>query len=315
MKAVVLEKPCLANDLKVSEVPKPKIKPGTVLVKIKAFGINRSEIFTRQGFSPSVKLPRIMGIECVGVVEDPGDSNFLKGDKVISMMGGLGRQFDGSYAEYTLIPKNQVYSIQTDLDFTTLAAIPEMYYTAYASLFNALQLKSGETLLIRGGTSSVGIASIQLAKALGVYTIATTRNKSKVELLKQLGADEVIIDEGILNCSKKVDKIQELIGTKTLKDSLKNVKQGRIVCMTGILGGEWEFNSFLPMEDIPSEVYLTSFDSEVIKQQVIDNLLKFIGEHSIKPIISKVFRLNEISHAHELMESNSSNGKIVVEVD
>ncbi|WML56183.1 alcohol dehydrogenase catalytic domain-containing protein [Neobacillus sp. PS2-9] len=177
MKAVVLEKPCKADELVVQEVPTPKVKPGWVLVKIKAFGINRSEIFTRQGDSPSVKLPRIIGIECAGAIEDPSDSSFQKGQKVVSLMGGLGREFDGSYAEYALIPSSQVYPIDNDLDWVELAAIPEMYYTAYASLFDTLRLTKGETLLIRGGTSSVGLAALQLAKSVGATVVSTTRTK------------------------------------------------------------------------------------------------------------------------------------------
>lgn len=140
MKAVVLEHPCEPQELQVREVPLPEVKPGWVLVKIQAFGINRSEIYTRQGHSPSVQLPRIIGIECVGKVEDPSDSGLVKGQRIVSLMGGLGRDFDGSYAEYTLIPSDQVYPIEIQLDWAELAAIPEMYYTAYASLFDTLKL-------------------------------------------------------------------------------------------------------------------------------------------------------------------------------
>jgi NADPH2:quinone reductase len=178
MKAVVLEHPCEPQELKVRDVPLPEVKPGWVLVKIKAFGINRSEIFTRQGHSPSVQLPRIIGIECVGEVEDPSDSSWVKGQRVVSLMGGLGRDFDGSYAEYALIPSDQVYPVDIQLDWAELAAIPEVYYTAYASLFDTLKLTHGETLLIRGGTSSVGLAALQLAKSIGARVISTTRNPS-----------------------------------------------------------------------------------------------------------------------------------------
>lgn len=314
MRAVLLDKPCKASDLKICEVNKPTIKEGHVLVKIEAFGINRSEIYTRQGLSLSVELPRIIGIECVGTVEDSGDSSLKENQTVISMMGGLGRKFDGSYAEYTLIPENQVYPVDTNLDFETLAAIPEMYYTAYASLFNVLKLKEDDCLLIRGATSSVGLASIQLAKTIGCHVIATTRSKDKIDLLKKYDVDEVVIDNGRLNLSNKPNKILEIIGTVTLKDSLNNCVNGGIVCMTGILGGQWEFKSFLPMEDIPSGVYLTSFDSEIIDSNLIGKLLSFIDKKKIKPVISKVFPFAQIAKAHCYMESNTANGKIVVKI-
>lgn len=319
MKAVVLEKPCAAQELRVKEVPVPEVKPGWVLVNIKAFGINRSEIFTRQGDSPSVKLPRIIGIECVGEIEDPSDSSFQKGQRVVSLMGGLGREFDGSYAEYALIPSNQVYSISNDMDWVKLAAIPEMYYTAYASLFDTLMLKKEDILLIRGGTSSVGLAALQLAKSVGVTVISTTRNKGKIELLKQYGADFVLLDDDSIQNKlysifpQGVAKILELVGTVTLKNSLGMLAEKGILCMTGILGGEWVLENFEPMADIPSGSYFTQFDSgENFKEKLLTDLFHHIDQYQIKVPIAKVFTLDEISKAHLLMERNSANGKIVV---
>jgi NADPH:quinone reductase len=321
MKAVVLEKPCIAEELVVREVPKHQVKPGWVLIKIKAFGINRSEIFTRQGDSPSVKLPRIIGIECAGEVEDPSDSSFKKGQRVVSMMGGLGREYDGSYAEYALIPSVQVYPINNDMEWAELAAIPEMYYTAYASIFDTLRLIKGETLLIRGGTSSVGLAALQLAKSAGAAVISTTRNKNKAEFLKQNGADFVLLDDGSLSeqlfshFPEGVNKVLELVGTVTLKHSLKLLSQHGTLCMTGILGGEWVLNNFEPMTDIPSGAYFTQFDSQNIKGKIITEMFSYIEQHKIKVPIAQVFALDEIQKAHRLMESNEANGKIVVLID
>ena len=297
----------------------PKVKPGWVLVKIKAFGINRSEIYTRQGHSPSVKLPRIIGIECVGEIADPSDSTMKKGQRVVSLMGGLGREFNGSYAEYALIPSSQVYAINNELDWVKLAAIPEMYYTAYASLFDSLMLTTGDTLLIRGGTSSVGIAALQLAKSIGVTVVSTTRNKQKVEQLNKLGADYVLLDEGDIQPQlysifpDGVNKILELIGTVTLKNSLRMLDEKGILCMSGILGGEWEMASFEPMVDIPSGTYFTQFDSGVnFKPQLLTKLFQHMEQFAIEVPIARVFTLEEISQAHLMMESNTANGKIVI---
>lgn len=319
MKAVVLEKPCTAQELAISEVPIPKVKPGWVLVKVKAFGINRSEIFTRQGDSPSVKLPRVIGIECVGEIVDPSDSSFQKGQRMVSLMGGLGREFDGSYAEYALIPSNQVYPISNEVDWVKLAAIPEMYYTAYASLFDVLMLKSQDTLLIRGGTSSVGLAALQLAKSIGTTVISTSRNRTKLELLKQQGADYVLVDNENIQSQLQpifpqgVNKILELVGTVTLKNSLGMLAEQGILCMTGILGGEWVVENFEPMVDIPSGTYFTQFDSGVnFKEKVLSDLFRHIHQFEIEVPIARVFTLDEISQAHVLMESNTANGKIVV---
>jgi NADPH:quinone reductase len=318
MKAVVLERPCTAEELVVREVPIPEVKPGWVLVKIKAFGINRSEIFTRQGDSTSVKLPRIIGIECVGEIENPLDSPYQKGQRVVSLMGGLGREFDGGYAEYALIPSSQVYPINNEMEWVELAAIPEMYYTAYASIFDVLRLTKGETLLIRGGTSSVGLAALQLAKSVGATVISTTRNKNKLEFLKQYGADFVLLDDGNLleqlfsYFPKGVNKVLELVGTVTLKNSLELLSEYGILCMTGILGGEWEMERFEPMVDIPTGVYFTTFTSTPVKEKILVDLFNHIEQYKIKVPIAQVFSLDEIQKAHLLMESNKANGKIVV---
>ena len=321
MKAMVLEKPCSAEEMKIKNVPIPEVREGWVLVKVKAFGINRAEIFTRQGDSPSVKLPRIIGIECVGTVENPSDSSLKKGDKVFSMMNGMGRKFDGSYAEYILIPKNQVYLLKlSEESWEKLAAYPELYYTAYASLFRSLKLEEGETLLIRGGTGSVALAAVQLAKAINVKVAATTRSMSKEQFLKEKGVDEVIIedekfDENLRKLFPEgVDKVLELIGSPTLKSSLKSVKQGGTVCMTGCLGG-WVINEFEPLDDIISESYLTSFNSTYVNENVVSEMFDFIEKYSIKPEISRVFTLDEISEAHKFLEGNKANGKVVIIVD
>lgn len=321
MKAMVLEKPCSAEEMKIKNVPIPEVREGWVLVKVKAFGINRAEIFTRQGDSPSVKLPRIIGIECVGVVENPSNSSFKKGDKVFSMMNGMGRKFDGSYAEYILIPKNQVYTLKlSEESWEKLAAYPELYYTAYASLFRSLKLEKGETLLIRGGTGSVALAAVQLAKAINVKVAATTRSMSKEQFLKEKGVDEVIIedekfDENLRKLFPEgVDKVLELIGSPTLKSSLKSVKQGGTVYMTGCLG-DWVINEFEPLDDIISESYLTSFNSTYVNENVVSEMFDFIEKYSIKPEISRVFTLDEISEAHKFLEGNKANGKVVVVVD
>ena len=321
MKAMVLEKPCSAEEMKIKNVPIPEVREGWVLVKVKAFGINRAEIFTRQGDSPSVKLPRIIGIECVGTVENPSDSSLKKGDKVFSMMNGMGRKFDGSYAEYILIPKNQVYLLKlSEESWEKLAAYPELYYTAYASLFRSLKLEKGETLLIRGGTGSVALAAVQLAKAINVKVAATTRSMSKEQFLKEKGVDEVIIEDEkfdeifIKLFPEGVDKVLELIGSPTLKSSLKSVKQGGTVCMTGCLGG-WVINEFEPLDDIISESYLTSFNSTYVNENVVSEMFDFIEKYSIKPEISRVFTLDEISEAHKFLEGNKANGKVVVVVD
>jgi len=175
MKAVVIHKAGGPEALKIEERPVPIVQPGWVVIKVKAFGLNRSELFTRQGHSPTVRFPRILGIEGVGIVENAPGSEFQSGQMVATAMGGMGREFDGSYAEYTSVPANQVKVIDSTLDWTVLGALPEMIQTAWGSLHVSLQLKAGQSLLIRGGTTSVGLAAAVLAKQQGALVAATTR--------------------------------------------------------------------------------------------------------------------------------------------
>lgn len=320
MKAAVIYQPGGPEELRLEERPIPQTRPGTVLVKVKAFGLNRSELMTRKGYSPNVVFPRILGIECVGeVVQDPS-CNLQPGQQVAACMGGMGREYDGSYAEYTLLPSDSVYPFTGDLPWATLGALPEMFQTVYGSLFLALDIKKGQTLLIRGGTSSVGLLALQLAKNAGLRVITTTRNPDKKQLLLEHNADDVWIDNGNLLLQRTeqypegIDKILELVGTKTLKDSLTCVKVGGTVCMTGMLSEQWSISDFAPMDYIPATTKLTMYDSGQVRVggEHFQAFIKDIESGKVKPPISKVFTLDSIAEAHRLMDSNKANGKIVV---
>lgn len=346
MKAIVIQEPGGPEKLCYEEVPTPSVREGWSLVRVRGFGINHSEIFTRKGLSPSVSFPRILGIECVGEIAETTDPARLPvGHKVISIMGEMGRAFDGGYAEYTLLPNEQICPVETDLDWKTLAALPETYYTAYGSLLN---LRIGEStadgktdctvddkidsntdgrtditttdcktprILVRGATSGVGVAFLRLLKGRWpeFHVAGTTRSMKKEGQLREAGFDQVILDaDGILQTDQKFDRVLELIGPATLRDTFSHVAEGGIVCSTGQLGGQWTLNDFDPIFELPANGYLTSFYSGNVDAARLQSLLDYVRTYGIDPAPARVFSLPQAAEAHAWLESAHSFGKVIV---
>lgn len=316
MKAVLLNSITPAEEVALSEVGIPEVRPGWVLVKVKAFGMNHSEKILRlqEIENAYIQKPIIPGIECVGEIVQPSDSHFKKGQKVAALMGGMGREFHGSYAEYALLPANHVFKADTSLSWQEMAAVPETYFTAWGSLFEGLNLTKEDVLLIRGATCALGYAAMQIAKAIGSKVIATTHKESKLPLLK--GADEAVLDTGKLQGQLSgVTKALELVGAKTLHDTLHCMERGGVVCHTGILGGVYALNGFDPIKFIPNGVYLTGFYSNGPTQEVMDDIFSFIRENHLRPCVGAEFDFSHIREACVALDSGKVNGKIVVEIN
>ena len=313
MKAVILTEPTQAENVCLSSVPVPPVRPGWVLVRIWAFGLNHSEQILRLSEIQAdyIQKPIIPGIECAGEVADPSDSSFHEGQKVVALMGGMGRSFNGSYAQYALLPTSHVFPVETELSWAEVAAVPETYFTAWGSLFECLGLSKNDTLLVRGGTCALGYAAIHLAKALGCRVIATTHRERKLSLLKE--ADQAVLDTGTLAGSfSGVTKALELVGPKTLRDTLRCVEKGGVVCNTGILGGVYSLNGFDPIKEIPNGVYLTGFFSNYPTRQTMMDIFFFLSDHQITPEVGAVYPFEEISKALFDMDHHKVDGKIVV---
>src|SRR5712692_3950897 len=268
MRAIVLDAPGPPDALTIRELPVPTPADGWVLIEVKAFGLNRSELHTRHGLSSGVTFPRVLGIEATGVVAQCPGAEFPVGQQVVTMMGGMGRTFDGGYAEYTCVRASQVISFASDLEWSTLGAVPEMLQTAYGSLTVGLDTQAGQSILIRGGTSSVGMAAAVLAKQWNMTVLSTTRRPNKTVALKDVGVDHVLIDDG--NVARQVreifpagvDTAVELVGTPTLPDTLHSTRQHGVVCFTGMLSNVWTVRDFYQIEYLPRGVRLTSYHGE-----------------------------------------------------
>lgn len=232
MKAVVVSSPGGPEVLEVVERQKPILKAGWTLVKIQGFGINHSEIFTRQGLSPSVQFPRVLGIECVGLVEQTTRPDLKKGK------------------------------------------FPE------------------------------------------IHLVGTSRNLAKEDQLKVVGFDQVILEkDGVLQSEESFTKILDLVGPRHIKDSIHHLSEGGIICSCGQLGGQWTLADFDPIVELAKNVYLTTFYSGNVSNEMLQELIDFVELYQVDVRPEKVYKLEEIQEAHTYLESSQSFGKVIVKIE
>jgi NADPH:quinone reductase-like Zn-dependent oxidoreductase len=323
MRAIVIKQYGGPDVLSIEERPDPKPQPGHVLIEVKAFGVNHAETHMREGKWP--EATEISGIECAGVVKSDPDGRLSPGQKVVAFMGGMGRNINGSYAELTSVPASNVLPVKTELDWDALAAIPESYATAWAALFGNLDLKAGQTIVIRGATSALGQAAVNIATHAGARVIATTRNPKRAETLEALGAKEVVLGADDLprrireRYPQGVDAVLELVGNSTVVGSLTMVRRHGRLCLAGFLGGLGPIQDFMPVMQMPSGVHFSFFGSFMFgapafptSEVRMQNIVERVEDGTYKATPAHVFRFEEIREAHRLMEAGAANGKIVV---
>jgi NADPH2:quinone reductase len=325
MQAIVMPTRGGPEVLTIAELPDPIPADGEVLIRIKAFGLNHAEMYMRSGLWPTP--PPVTGIECAGVVEVDRSGAFAAGTPVVAIMGGMGRTRNGTYAELVTVPATNVVAVNTTLSWTDLVAIPEAYASAWAGLHQNLDIGPGQTVVIRGATSTLGQAAVNIAVDDGATVVATTRNPAHEALLRSLGASEVLIDDGKLaqqvgDRRIEVGGVLDLVGNSVLRDSLQVVRPHGRVCQVGFLGGLDPVEDFNPLADLPGGVQLSFFGSFYLGGEGYSLADIPIGElvakaeagtYKAKPV--RVFRFDEIVEAHRVMEAGEAGGKMVVAVE
>ncbi|RII95643.1 NADPH:quinone reductase [Clavibacter michiganensis] len=322
MRAIVLDAPGAPDALRIRDVPRPTVEAGAVLIEVRAFGLNRSELHFRLGLGSFGSFPRVPGIEATGVVVEAPGGEFAPGQQVATLMGGMGRTIDGGYAEYVAVPASSVVPFASDLDWAVLGAVPEMLQTAYGSLTTGVDARRGDSLLIRGGTSSIGLALAVIAKQRGLTVLSTTRSPAKADVLTAAGVDHVIIDDGDVAARVReilpdgVSGAVELVGTPTLRDTLLATAVQGTVCFTGMLSDQWTVPDFYPIDYLPNGVRLTAYSGEAsdLPPAVLQEFLDAVASGDVTVPIGRTYAFDDIVQAHTDMEAGAVAGKLVVTV-
>ena len=324
MRAIILKGFGGLDSLAYTDIPKPLPKPGEVVIAVKGFGINHAEMHMRRG--EWAEAAQVSGIECVGIVDSCPSGEFPVGSKVAALMGGMGRTINGSYADYTRVRVANVALIQSDLPWSDLAALPETYATAWTCLFRNLNLSAGQTLVLRGATSSFGQAALKMAVAAGARVIATTRSRKRIPMLESLGASRVELERPDLAAhiaeAKEIDAVLDLVGNSTILDSLDMVRRGGAACLAGWLGGLDPIGDFNPLLRMASGVNLNFFGSFVfgtpqfpLSDVPLGDISRQVAEGKLDAKPTRIFSFDQIHEAHRVMESGEADGKMVVVVD
>jgi NADPH:quinone reductase len=324
MRAIILEKFGGLDSLVYADIPKPLPKDGEVVIAVKGFGINHAEIHMRRG--EWAEAAEVSGIECVGIVDSCPGGEFPVGAKVAALMGGLGRTINGSYAQYTRVRASNVALIESDLSWSQLAALPETYAVAWTCLFRNLNLQGGQTLVLRGATSSLGQAALKMAVAAGARVVATARSRDRFPMLEELGASRVEVERRDLAAhiaeAKRIDAVLDLVGNSTILDSLDMLRRDGTACLAGWLGGLDPIGDFNPLLRMASGVNWNFFGSFVfgtpgfpLSDVPLQGIARQVAEGALNAKPARVFSFDEIRDAHRVAESGEAAGKLVVVMD
>jgi len=320
MKVIEISKPGGAEVLRLAERPRPEPKPHEILIKVAAAGVNRPDILQRMGnYAVPPDASDLPGLEVAGEVVSPGKI-FKPGDKVCALVHG------GGYAEYCVAPEVQALPVPKGLSLIEAASLPETFFTVWANVYDRARLAPGESLLVQGGSSGIGVAAIQMAAATGNRVFATAGSEEKVAACLRLGAEKAFnyktqdFEKEILKVTagKGVDVILDMVGGDYVPRELKCIAEdGRLVFIAYLRGPKTELSIDAVMRRRLTLTGSTLRPRSVefkgaIARSLREKIWPLIEAGKIKPEIYKTFPLAQAAEAHRLMESSQHIGKIVL---
>lgn len=328
MRAYVIERTGGPEVLALQDVA--SVPPGAdeVRIRVRAFGLNRAEVYRRLGRMGPIQGPVVPGIEAVGeIVEDPSGT-FHVGQRVATAMGGMQFSRRGSYAEEVTVLRSNVVDVgASTLSWEALAALPESYLTVWGAIGRVLDEAAGQTLLVRGATSSVGLAAVAYARARGHQVVATTRSADGARRLHEVGAAQVVLDTGAIAPALReaapqgIDLALEVVGAATVRDSMKALRPFGTAVVIGLLGGPPVLERLDLMTDLPNATRLAFFGSGLLGTpalpldgQPLPWIADGIATGRVPSLVAQVFDFDDLPRAHALMEHGRALGKLVVRV-
>ncbi|MGY5779432.1 NAD(P)H-quinone oxidoreductase [Rhizobium sp. LEGMi135b] len=309
----------------IAHGPLPVLKPGEILVRVEAAGVNRPDVAQRQGTYPPPKdASPILGLEISGEVVDvaPGVTEFAIGNKVCGLANG------GGYAEYCVLPAGQALRFPNGYDAVRAAAIPETFFTVWANLFQMAGLTEGESVLIHGGSSGIGTTAIQLARAFGATVYTTAGSKEKCEACEKLGAKRAINykEEDFAEVIKAetehgVDVVLDMIGAAYFEKNLASLARDGCLSIIAFLGGATVDNAnLLPIMVKRLTVTgstmrpRTAEEKRAIRDDLLSQVWPLLDEGTAAPVIYRTFSFDDVVEAHRLMETSDHIGKIMLKL-
>jgi putative PIG3 family NAD(P)H quinone oxidoreductase len=325
MHAITIPSPGGPEALAWTEVPDPKLEPGTVMLRVAATAVNRADIAQREGrYPPPPGAPEWLGLECSGVIEAVGEgvSGWSPRDEVCALLAG------GGYAERVVVPAGQLLPIPDGIDLVTAAALPEVFCTVWSNVFLTASLQPGETLLVHGGASGVGTAAIQLATAVGADVAVTAGSAAKLERCAELGATTLINyreDDFVAAVREATDGrganvILDIIGAKYLAQNIEALAIGGRLVIIGLQGGRraeldigaiWAKRAALIGTTLRAR---PTDEKATIVAAVREHVWPLIEAGNVRPIVDTVLPITEAAEAHRKVEASEHTGKVILTV-